>query len=63
MFYETDEHVLNRMDARIRLTPYFSMEADEKGELIAIKATGCKDTNYVHASTASINTAVAQIAA
>lgn len=55
MSYEKDHYTLDQMQARIRLTPYFSME---KGELIAIKATGCENTNYIHASTGSINTAV-----
>jgi len=51
-------HQLVEMRARIRLTPYFSMTGESKGRLIAIKATGCENTNYIHASTSSINTAV-----
>lgn len=61
MIYEKDDQSLEKMRARIRITPYFSMTAGNEGQLIAIKATGCQDTNYIHASTASINTAVAQI--
>lgn len=49
---------LHEMAARIRLTPYFSFVKGSEGNLIAIKATGCEKTNYIHGSTASINTAV-----
>lgn len=59
LVYQKDSHTLAEMQARIRLTPYFSMVNGNEGELIAIKATGCEDTNYIHASTGSINTAVA----
>ncbi len=56
MAYDKDGHSIEQMQARIRLTPYFSMT---EARLIAMKATGCEDTNYIHASTGSINTAVA----
>ena len=46
------------MNARIRVTPYFSYQPDNRGELIAAKVTGCENTEYIHASTASINTAI-----
>lgn len=59
MFDEGDGSLLTEMSARIRLTPYFSMVERNYGQLIAIKATGCEKTNYIHASTGSINTAVA----
>lgn len=59
MSYNKENHVIEQMRARIRLTPYFSMVPGDEGKLIAIKATGCEDTNYIHASTGSINTAVA----
>lgn len=55
MSFEKDHYELGQMHARIRLTPYFSMR---NRELTAIKATGCENTNYIHASTGSINTAV-----
>lgn len=61
MSYEKDYHTITQMQARIRLTPYFSMIAGDEGRLVAIKATGCENTNYIHASTGSINTAVAVI--
>lgn len=57
--YEGDSASLTEMDVRIRITPYFSMTSDSYGKMIAIKATGCEKTNYIHASTGSINTAVA----
>lgn len=45
-------------NARIRLTPYYAYVGREKGKLIAAKVTGCENTEYIHASTASINTAI-----
>ena len=60
MVFEGYDGSLDTMSARIRLTPYFSMVGQNQGQLIAIKATGCEKTNYVHASTASVNAAVAQ---
>ncbi|MCL5784131.1 MAG: hypothetical protein M1142_02110 [Patescibacteria group bacterium] len=59
MFDEGYESSLTEMAARIRITPYFSMTESNHGQLLAIKATGCEKTNYIHASTGSINTAVA----
>ncbi|MFA9289272.1 MAG: hypothetical protein ACEQSA_05340 [Weeksellaceae bacterium] len=66
---DTPMHYQNRttnttlpMRARIRLTPYFAMDGDKQGNLVAIKATGCENTDYIHASTASINTAVSKAA-
>lgn len=49
---------VSTMNARVRITPYFSMVDPHKGQLVAIKTTGCENTNYIHASTGSINTAV-----
>ncbi len=60
MVFEGYDGSLGTMSAKIRLTPYFSMVGQNPGQLIAIKATGCEKTNYVHASTVSVNTAVAQ---
>lgn len=61
LLYEDDKGGANQMQARIRITPYFSMAGSEQAKLIAIKATGCENTNYIHASTGSINTAVAML--
>lgn len=61
MPYDKDDYTIDQIQARIRLTPYFSMVAADEGRLIAIKATGCENTNYIHASTGSINTAVAVV--
>lgn len=60
MNYESeDEKTEIPMSARIRLTPYFSVANDNQdGNLIAIKATGCENTDFIHASSTSINTAV-----
>jgi hypothetical protein len=46
------------MSARIRLTPYFALDGQNSGNLVAIKATGCENTDFIHASSSSINTAV-----
>lgn len=56
MTYEGTEGELSQMQGRIRLTPYVTPEA---GTLIAIKATACENTDFIHASSSSINTAVA----
>lgn len=58
MAYETNEGLLP-MNAKVRMTPYFILLGDNEGKLIAIKATGCENTDYIHASSVSINTAVA----
>lgn len=57
LVYVDDQNVPHTMWARIRLTPYFSLP---DGQLIAIKATGCENTHYIHATSSSINTAVAK---
>ncbi len=54
---ETNEY--QKINAKIRITPYYAYMGAEKGKLIAAKVTGCENTEYIHASTASINTAVA----
>lgn len=43
--------------ARIRLTPYFSMADDDMGRLVGVKVTGCENTDLIHGSSSSINTA------
>lgn len=56
LLYEDNKGTkLEQMQARIRLTPYYALD----GSLLTVKATGCEKTDYVHASSASINTAVA----
>lgn len=56
--YDTQDGERASMAARIRLTPYFSTVKGSEGKLVAIKATGCENTDFIHASSASINTAV-----
>ncbi|MBI1863063.1 hypothetical protein HYS00_03015 [Candidatus Microgenomates bacterium] len=46
------------MMAKVRLTPYYSFVPGQEGKLIAVKATGCENTDFIHASSTSINTAV-----
>ncbi len=58
MNYDEDGNI-TPMSAKIRLTPYFSAKGKKEGELVAIKATGCERTDYIHAGSSSINTAVA----
>jgi hypothetical protein len=45
------------MTAKVRLTPYFGTT---DGKLIAVKATACENTDRIHGSSSSINTAVAR---
>ena len=60
MTFFDDNGLPKDIDVRIRLTPYYSYSGKDKGKIIAAKVTGCeKTTEYIHASTASINTAVA----
>lgn len=59
MQYENIDGSLTVMNARLRITPYYAM-AGNVGELLTIKATGCENTDFIHASTSSINTAVAK---
>lgn len=56
MSYE-DPAGLETMRAGMRITPYFNAK---DGTLISIKATGCENTNYIHGTSTSINTAVAE---
>ncbi len=56
-FIEADR-ISKSIDAKIRITPYYAYMGMEKGKLIGAKVTGCENTEYIHASTASINTAV-----
>lgn len=58
MTYVDSNYVMQSMKAKVRITPYFAYSEKEKGNLIAIKVTGCENTEYIHASTASINTSV-----
>lgn len=46
------------MSAKIRLTPYFSAVSGDEGRLVAIKATGRENTDFIHGSLDSVNTAV-----
>ncbi len=58
MEYTADDGEIVTMQAKIRLTPYFSTASGQEGNLVAIKATGCENTDFIHASSVSINTAV-----
>jgi len=57
MSYEGATSEAEQVLAGVRITPYF-LTVD--GSLLTIKATGCVDTEFIHATTASINTAVGQ---
>ena len=62
LLYKNGNGVLGHMSrGRVRLTPYFSLARRSQGQLVAVKATACENTDYIHASTSSINTAVATI--
>ncbi len=58
MSFIDEEGIFQNMNARIRITPYYAYIGKDKGCLIAAKVTGCENTEYIHASTASINTAI-----
>jgi len=58
MTYEGENGQDIPMQARIRLTPYYSVAPGDEGRLVAIKVTGCEHTDFIHASSSSINTAV-----
>lgn len=61
-FFEGRKFPLNyiggEMQAKLRITPYYAFEGNDIGKLIAIKATGCENTDYIHGATNSINTAI-----
>jgi len=52
------EDGIREMKAKIRLTPYYGFLSEDFGKMIAIKATGCENTDYIHGATNSINTSV-----
>lgn len=56
--YTDKKGQIQHMSAKIRLTPYFSATPGEEGKLIAIKATGRENTDLIHGSSDSVNTAV-----
>jgi hypothetical protein len=59
MQYETPNgDIYTTQNSRVRITPYFSMVEGNLGKLIGIKATGCENTDFIHGSSSSINTAV-----
>lgn len=58
MSFIDNNGVFQNINAKIRITPYYAYMGQDKGKLIAAKVTGCENTEYIHASTASINTAV-----
>jgi hypothetical protein len=55
MNYHDNEGETQQIAAKIRVTPYYSTV---DGRLLTVKATGCENTDFIHASSASINTAV-----
>lgn len=59
MQYEAEDgSIITTEKARVRLTPYFSMAEGEESKLLAVKVTGCENTDLIHGSSTSINTAV-----
>ncbi len=58
MSYIQEDNTYRNMNAKIRITPYYAYMGKDKGKMIAAKVTGCENTEYIHASTASINTAI-----
>lgn len=58
MEYIDEKGEILKMEVKTRITPYYSFIGKNKGELIAAKITGCEKTDFIHASTISINTAI-----
>jgi hypothetical protein len=58
MEYIDEKGETSKMEVKTRITPYYSFIGKNKGELIAAKVTGCEKTDFIHASTTSINTAI-----
>lgn len=58
MSFINEEGIFQNVNVKLRLTPYYAYMGNDKGKLIAAKITGCENTEYIHASTASINTAI-----
>lgn len=54
-YFDFRESLLMTMNGRVRFTPYFSVST---GELLTAKATMCEGTDFIHASTNSINSPV-----
>ena len=52
------EYCGGEMQAKIRITPYYAFWGQDVGKLVAIKATGCENMDYIHGASNSINTAV-----
>ncbi len=58
MFYMDMGEELKKMEAKVRITPYYAFSSDEVGKIIAVKVTGCENTDYIHGASNSINTSV-----
>lgn len=54
-YYDFDEERMKTMTWRVRFTPYFSTK---DGKLLTAKTTMCENTDFIHASTSSINTPI-----
>ena len=50
--YFESENTLQTMQAKLRITPYYSFKS---GTLVSVKVTGCEKTDFIHATTSSIN--------
>lgn len=55
--YFAGKEILN-MKAKIRITPYYSFFGKNIGKMVAIKATACESTDYIHGATNSVNTSI-----
>lgn len=58
MSWDDIDGTQRQMNARVRLTPYYGMLGTMAAKLIGLKATCCENTDYIHAGSSSINTAV-----
>lgn len=54
-YYNFDDSSIETMNGRVRFTPYYHAS---NGALLTAKTTMCENTDFIHASTNSINTPI-----
>jgi len=57
-YYDFQDSTIKTMHGRVRFTPYLSAKT---GQLLTAKTTMCEHTDYIHASTNSINSPIKYI--
>lgn len=54
-YYDFENSIIQTMLGKVRLTPYYHVDT---GELLTAKTTMCSNTDFIHASTNSINSPI-----